>query len=68
MVTSLMTGGGRGGWVLRTIKRLVFMKELVHCLSKASELQEKPGMNTTAGLAGLPVDSAQIFVPSAEVT
>ena len=50
------------------MKRLAFMKEFVHCLSKARELQEKPGMNTTAGLAGLPVDSAQILVPSAEVT
>ena len=39
-----------------------------HCLLKASELQEKPGMKTTTGLLGLPVASAQIFVPSGEVT
>ena len=53
---------------LRTMNRLVFMKESPHCLSNASEVQEKPGMNTTAGLDGLPVDSAQICVPSVEVT
>ena len=50
------------------MKRLVVMKVFVHCLSNARELQEKPGMNTTAGLAGLPVDSAQILVPSVELT
>ena len=37
-------------------------------MSKARELHEKPGMNTTAGFAGLPVDSAQIWVPSTEAT
>ena len=61
----------RGRWgvnVLRTMKRLLFMEESVHCLSKAREVQEKPGMNTTAGLEESPVDSAQICVPSAEVT
>ena len=44
------------------------MKGLAHCLSKTRDVKDKPGMNTTAGLAGLPVDSAQILVPSAEVT
>ena len=39
-----------------------------HCLEKARELQEKPGMRTTAGLLGFPVASAQILVPSAELT
>ena len=66
MVTSLMIEGAEHD--LRTMNRLVFMKELPHCLSKAREVQEKPGMNTTAGLDGFPVDSAQICVPSAEVT
>jgi hypothetical protein len=50
------------------MKRLAFIVGSVHCLSKAREVQEKPGMNTTAGLEGSPVDSAQILVPSAEVT
>ena len=39
-----------------------------HCIEKARELQEKPGMKMTAGFWGLPVASAQILVPSAEVT
>ena len=39
-----------------------------HCLENAREVQEKPGMKTTAGLLGSPVASAQIWVPSAEVT
>ena len=39
-----------------------------HCLLKASEVQENPGINTTGGLLGLPVASAQIWVPSREVT
>lgn len=57
-----------GGYDLRTMKRFAFIEESVHCLSKAREVQEKPGMNTTAGLEELPVDSAQICVPSVEVT
>jgi hypothetical protein len=59
------------GWVfccLRTINRLSFMKQSSHCFLKARELQEKPGMKITAGLEGSPVDSAQIFVPSRELT
>lgn len=42
------------------------MNGLYHCLSKAREVHEKPGMKTTGGLLGLPVASAQIWVPSAE--
>ena len=44
------------------------MEESAHCLLKAREVQENPGMNTTGGFEGSPVDSAQICVPSAEVT
>ena len=50
------------------MKRLAFMKGFSHCFSKARDVQEKPGMNTTAGLCGSPADSAQMLVPSAEVT
>ena len=39
-----------------------------HCLTKARDVQEKPGMKTTAGFLGLPVASVQIWVPSAEET
>lgn len=50
------------------MKRLDLREGFAHCLSNAREVQEKPGMKTTAGLLGSPVDSAQMLVPSADVT
>ena len=39
-----------------------------NCLLKIRVLDEAPGMNTTEGFEGSPTASAQIFVPSSDVT